>query len=228
MRSKIFISILFFTSIVGNVYSQSLNSFNVGPRIYAGFETGYYGGFGGQLNFTISNFAKSFPLSTRFAIGYTSTDPGNPAEARKIFINNATNGIPEKSGWIWDFRMDMLYNIKLFSMQKSFLFAGVRYSMFTANFKFIGGNEFFDITSDQWGLGGGLESYFAIASNLDLVLTAGADYYFSGTISGHDTAYNPDGVDINPREDYTYDDADKSVNQPKILPRFMIGFNYGF
>jgi hypothetical protein len=124
--------------------------------------------------------------------------------------------------------MDLLHSIKLFSLRKSFLFAGVRYSMFTAHFKFIGGNEFFDVTSDQWGLGGGLESYFALGSNLDLIITAGADYYFSGTLNGHDTAYSPDGESINPREDYTYEDADNSVNQPKILPRVMVGFNYRF
>ena len=229
MRSKIFIIFLFFISIFGNLYPQSYdNTFTTNPRFYAGIVTGYNGGFGLQLSGTISNFAKNFPLSARFGIGYTSTNPGKPADARKIFINNATNGIPEKAGSIWDFRMDLLYNIKLFSMQKSFLFAGVRYSMFTANFKFIGGNEFFDITSDQWGVGGGLESYFALGSNLDLVIHAGADYYFSGTITGHDTAYSPDGENINPREDYTYEDADDSVNQPKILPRVMVGFSYGF
>lgn len=229
MRSKIFLTFIFFISIFGSLYSQSYdNTFTSGPRFSAGFVTGYNGGFGFQGNGTISNFAKDFPLSARFGVGYTLLDPGKPLDARKIFINNATNGIPEESGWFWDLRMDLLYNIKLFSINKSFLFAGVRYSMFTANFKFIGGNEFFDVTSDQWGLGGGLESYFALGSNLDLVITAGADYYFSGTIKGHDTAYSPDGETINSREDYDYEDADNSVNQPKFLPRIMVGFNYGF
>ena len=229
MHSKTFITFLFIISLAGSLHSQSYNSnFSSDPHFFGGIVIGYNGGFGLQVNGTISNFAKNFPLSARFGIGYTSTDPGSPSEARKVFINNATNGIPEESGWIWDFRMDLLYNIKLFSMKKSFLFAGVRYSMFTANFKFIGGNEFFDVTSNQWGLGGGLESYFALGSNLDLVITAGVDYYFSGTIKGHDTAYSPDGESINPREDYNYEDADNSVNQPKILPRVMVGFNYGF
>ena len=227
MHSKIFLTFLFFISIFGNLYSQSYNnSFTAGPRFYAGIVTGYNGGFGLQLSGTISNFAKGFPLSARFGVGYTSTDPGSPTDARKIFINNATNGIPEESGWFWDLRMDLMLPVKIFS--ESFLYAGPRYSMFTANFEFIGGNEFFDITSDQWGLGGGLESYFALSSNLDLVINAGADYYFSGTITGHDTAYSPDGENINPREDYTYEDADNSVNQPKILPRVMVGFSYGF
>ena len=229
MYSKSFILILLIISVTGSLNSQTYTSnFSSSPHFYGGIVTGYNGGFGVQINGSVSNFARNFPLSARIGIGYTSTDPGKPSEARKVFINNATNGIPEKSGWIWDFRMDLLYNIKLFSLYKSYLFAGVRYSMFTANFKFIGGNEFFDVTSNQWGLGGGLESYFGLGSNIDLVITAGADYYFSGTIKGHDTEYSPDGESINPRENYTYDDADNSVNQPKILPRVMVGFNYRF
>jgi hypothetical protein len=229
MRTQLVIA--FLIALLANSISFSQNypsNIGIGPKFYGGALLGYNGGFSIQLNGTISDFAKSLPLAARFGIGYTTTDAGKPAEARKVFINNATNGIPEESGLIWDFRMDLLYNIKLFSIRKSFLFAGVRYSMFTANFKFIGGNEFFDITTDQWGLGGGVESYFALGSNLDLVITAGADYYFSGTISGHDTAYSPDGENINPREDYTYEDADNSVNQPKFLPRVMVGFNYAF
>lgn len=228
MRTFILIlSLMFFTSTLS--VSQTFDShYSAGPKFYGGVVLGYNGGFGVQLNAAISDFAKNFPFSARFGIGYTATDAGNPAEARKVFINNATNGIPEESGSMWDFRLDLMYNFKLFSVKKSFFFAGVRYSMFNANFKFIGGNEFFDITTDQWGLGGGVESYFALGSNFDLVITAGADYYFSDTISGHDTAYSPDGENINPREDYTYEDADNSVNQPKVLPRLMVGFSYAF
>ena len=127
MRSKIFVSILFLISLTANIYSQSYNSNLIsGPRFYAGFVTGYNGGFGLQLSGTISNFAKNFPLSARFGIGYTSTDPGKPTDARKIFINNATNGIPEESGWFWDLRMDLMLPVKIFS--GSFLYAGPRYS----------------------------------------------------------------------------------------------------
>ena len=105
MRSKIFVSILFIISLAGSLYSQTYNSnFISGPHFYAGIVTGYNGGFGLQLSGTISNFAKNFPLSARFGIGYTSTDPGKPADARKIFINNATNGIPEEQWLVLGFK----------------------------------------------------------------------------------------------------------------------------
>jgi hypothetical protein len=100
--------------------------------------------------------------------------------------------------------------------------------MFTANFKYVGGNEDFDVTSSQFGLGGGLETHFPLVPNLYMVFGAGAEYFFEGTLKGHDTSYSPDGDDVNPREDFSYSDADEAVNQPKIIGRFMLGINYGF
>ena len=98
----------------------------------------------------------------------------------------------------------------------------------TANFKFIGGNEDFDVTSNQWGLGIGLEGYFNITQNLQFVLAGGVDYFFAATLSGHDTKYSPDGDDVNPRNDYTYDDADDAINQLSWEPRAIIGLSYWF
>ena len=62
-----------------------------------------------------------------------------------------------------------------------------------------------------------------------MILTAGIDYYFSCTLSGHDTAYSPAGDDVDPREDYyTYADADAAVGQPKLTPLLMLGVSYNF
>ena len=228
MRSTKHIVLTFIILFTAFSFGQSFENYYSSPKFFAGGMIGYNGGFGIQLNGAVSHFSKSFPFSVRLGIEYTTNDAGKPNEARKIFINDATNGIPEESGSFWDFRFDLLYNIKLFSLNRSFLFGGVRYSRFIANFKYVGGNEDFDIRSNQLGLGGGLETYFPIASNFNMVLTAGVDYYFTSTLQGHDTSYNPDNENINPRKDYTFSDADNAVNQPKILPRVMFGFNYGF
>jgi hypothetical protein len=63
---------------------------------------------------------------------------------------------------------------------------------------------------------------------LDLTLSAGVDYFFSSMLKGHDTEYYPDNENVNPREDYKYDDADKAINQPDLLLNMMIGINYKF
>lgn len=208
--------------------AQSENLYSNKPLVTGSILTGYTGGFGLQGGIMISNFAQDFPFSARFAIGYSSLDPGNPADARRIFINDATNGVPEKSGTDWNFRLDFLYRLPLLSLKRFYVFTGARYSTFSGEFNFIDGNEFFNISSNQWGLGLGGESYFMLVPGFDLVFSLGTDYYFNSTINGHDTSYSPDGQDINSRHDYTYYDADQAINQPKFVLRGLIGFNYHF
>ena len=61
-----------------------------------------------------------------------------------------------------------------------------------------------------------------------MVLTAGLEYFFASTLTAHDTAYSPDGDDVNPREGYTYADADAAVGQPKLAPNLLMGFSSRF
>jgi len=196
----------------------------------AGVVTGYYSGYGVQANIAISDFAAEFPLEIRLGIGYTILQPGNAADARRIFINNATNGVPEKRGSAFDYRLDFLLPISIFKIKHSYLVFGPKYSTFKGNFKFVGGNEDFDVNSNQWGVGGGIENHFKMTKKLDLVLVFGLDYYFSSTLEGHDTSYSPDNDNINARKDkqnddipFTYKDADRAITQPKFAPRAMIG-----
>jgi hypothetical protein len=186
---------------------------------------GYNGGPGARLSAMASGFAAGFPLAIELGIGYASLDPGDPWASRKIFINDNTNGTPENSGWAWDFRLDFLYRTSLLGMNDSYLYAGVRRSLFTADFKFVGGNEDFEIRSNQWGLGVGARGAFPIGVRVEFMLTAGLDYYFSTTLEGHDTAYGPDGLVVNGRENFTFTEADAAVNQPKLQPIALVGIS---
>ena len=181
-----------------------------------------------EFSGTISDFVRGLPLGVRVALGVTSVDPGSAAGARRIFINDATNGTPEKAGRILDLRFDALFRITAESSTPAYLFAGPRYSSFRGNFKYIGGNEDFDVTSGQWGVGLGLEGHFAMGRSAMLVVGGGADYFFEGALAGHDTIYTPSGDDANPRRKYTYEDADAAINQPRWAPRFLVGFAYAF
>ncbi len=200
-------------------------------KLSIGLQTGYNGGFGIQPQLTIYNLTKDVKMHVRIGLGYTSLNPGNALEARRIFINNNTNGTPEKSGTNLDARIDFMFPNKF--LNNSYFNIGPRFSSFKADYKFIGGNEFFDVTSTQWGLGLGAGNFFKISQKLDLEFSLGADYYFSSTITGHDTSYSPDDENINPRNDnqndnqpFTYEDADKAINQPKFVPRLLLGLNY--
>jgi hypothetical protein len=197
-------------------------------RVSAGAQVGYNVGVGVSANAMLADFAQGFPMALRLTAGYTARQPGDANDARRIFINDATNGTPEEKGWFWDYRFDLMYDFGWSSVADIYVSGGVRYANTTANFKFIGGNEDFDVTSSQWGLGIGLDGFFDITQKLQFVLAGGIDYYFDSTLKGHDTEYSPDGDDVNPRRDYTYTDADAAINQPKWGGRAKIGISYWF
>jgi len=197
-------------------------------RLSLGVQAGLRAGIGVEGNAMVKDFAEGFPMALRLAAGYSRREAGKADDARRIFINDNTNGTPEEKAWLWDIRFDFMYDFGWSSSADIYVTGGVRYSMFTANFKYIGGNEDFDVTSNQWGLGAGLEGYFNITQNLQFMVGGGVDYYFPSTLKGHDTEYNPDGDDVNPRNDYTYDDADDAINQLSWEPRALIGLSYWF
>ncbi len=227
MYRTLALSALVFLASAGGLAGQE-SSAQRGALFSAGLVTGYNSGFGVQAFGVASNFAEGFPLQARLGLGLTSVDAGSPPDARRVFINNATNGIPEERGQTLDVTLDVGYPVNLFSMKRAFLVGGLRYARFKGNFKYVGGNEDFDVKSSHWGLGAALQSYFAMGGRFDLVFDAGLDYYFSSTLTGHDTAYSPDGTAVNPREDYTYSDADAAIGQPKFRPTLMVGVNYRF
>jgi hypothetical protein len=196
--------------------------------ISLGVSTGYNGGPSLKINGMISNFAREFPLKIKMGIGYIHVNPGDPLAARRIFINNATNGTPQKRGGIWDLRIDFLHSVDWFSLKQAYIYCGPRYSIFKGNFSYIGGNEDFTISCNQWGLGFGLENYFRINKHIDLVTTTGFDYFLSGELHGHDTTYRPDNIPINGRETFDYSNADDAINQPKYELKLMLGITYYF
>lgn len=216
-----------------SLFSFSQKTSNQDSKFTLGFFSGYNRGLAFNLNFTALKPIESLPLHFRFGLGYTSLDPGNSADARRIFINNATNGVPEEKGKSFDYRLDFMWKSNILNLEESYIVFGPRYSSFTANFNYIGGNEDFDVTSKQFGLGIGAETQFKISSKFNLVAAIGLDYFFNNTLKGHDTSYSPDDDNVNPREDnqnnntqFTYSDANKAIKQPSLMPRVLLGIVY--
>lgn len=181
-----------------------------------GIGFGATAGLGAQADITFHEFTRDVPLSLRFSGAYSGRDAGNALDARSVFINDNTNGTPEQSASTWQMRLDLLFPATELGSVPVLIGAGVRKAYFTASFDFVGGNEKFDVTSDPWGAGLFAEGSFEVNERLDFTLLLGADYFFDARMEGHDTAYEPDGDDVNPRNDYTWDDADDAVNQPQI------------
>ena len=189
----------------------------------AGGMLGFANGLSLQGQLLARDLTPSLPFEARVRVGWTRLDPGSSAEARRIFINNATNGTPEKKGRVIDFDLDLLWPTASVPGDEGYWSVGVRHSRFRGNFRYIGGNEDFDVTSSHWGLGVGGESRFVIGARTWLVIDAGLDWFPGARLQGHDTSYSPDGDDVNPREDYEYGDADGAINQPKLRPVILIG-----
>jgi hypothetical protein len=202
---------------------------NSGPYVSGGISIGYDLGMPIQGHLMVTNLAERLPLSFRLLVGHSFLlDAGNPEEARHVFINENTNGVPDKSATRWTFGFDLMHPVDILSMKSAFLHAGVRYSRFTSTFEFIGGNEIFDVHANQWGVAAGVDSYFRMGPRVDLAFSLGAEYFFPGTLAGHDAAYSPDGEIVNRRENYAYADADRAIKQPKLQPTLLLGINYHF
>jgi len=232
MRTNEHTAMIILLLILSGVKSYSAEKIERPLKFYGGISTGFHRGFGIRANVTAFNFAAEFPFELRFGAGYTILNPGNAEDARRIFINNATNGVPEKKGSSFDLRLDFKKSKSIFGIDHSYLVFGPRFSTFKGDFKYIGGNEDFEVRSKQFGIGGGIENHFKIAQNLTLFIDYGFDFYFPSTLTGHDTSYSPDNDNVNPENDnennefpFNYRDANKAIYQPMLMPYFMIGVN---
>ena len=193
-----------------------------------GLSLGLKGGFSVSGSVGVTDFARGFPFGLEVAATMSSINPGDAWRARRIFVNQNTNGTPEKDGSMWDLRMDFMYNLHLTNVKGFYLFAGPRLSFFTGDFKFVDGNEDFEVTSTQWGIGVGARGVFAISQVIDLTLTAGVDGYFPSSMYGHSTVYSPDGNNVDPKENFTYKDAAAAIGTPRVQPVLLMGLAYNF
>jgi hypothetical protein len=196
--------------------------------LYQGVYGGYQGDLSGALSFQIPQFAPQLPLGMAISANLAyQWNSGDATAARQIFINDATGGTIEKYGNTTSFELDLMWILGEAATLEYSLFAGPRMSLYEGHYAFIGDNEDFAVTHNTFGLGAGIKGDVPLGSNFVLSLKAGVDFFFPSTFEAHGQfIYTPDGVDANPRNDYTYEDADKAVNQPHWVPRFQIGVLY--
>jgi hypothetical protein len=189
-----------------------------------GLLLGTHGGPGGAAQVTVADLSPGVRWNVRAGLTFSTRDPGNPEDARRVFINDATNGTPQEKGRLWTWSLDLLLPVwEGKHGSATHLFAGPRYGAFTGNFAFIGGNEDFDVREHTWGVGGGLDNSFPISGRTGILVQLGADYYPNARLEGHDTSYAPDNQNVNPRDDYAFADADEAVHQPRFEVRVMAG-----
>lgn len=194
---------------------------------YTDLYLGYYAGMSLMGMVGVDNLIKDFPLGIEAGIGYSFVDGGDPLLARRVFIDNNTNGSPEESSRVLDFDLNLTYPIKQKTGSYKWLaFVGPRHARFRANFLYRGANEEFDVQSKPWGFGGGVKGQFPINNKLSVVTFLSVDFYSYAEIEGHDSFYRPNDQNLNPQGNYKYADARDAVNVPRIRPRFMVGIQF--
>ena len=87
-------------------------NYNPDRLFTGGIYVGYYNGVGLLVTGTLDNFAAGFPFAIRLGVGHSWRDAGDPLLARRVFIDNATNGTPTSYGAVWDTRF-VCANIEL-------------------------------------------------------------------------------------------------------------------
>jgi len=184
---------------------------------------GYQQGLGIRASGDALNLVRGAPLGLSLSVAYVFMDPGDPAAARSIFINDATDGTPETSGHSWTLGLNAVWQLRVPGTEDFGLLLGPRFSSFSGRFKYVGGNEDFTITSDEWGVGTGVQCILPLSRHWGIALSVGFDWYPSATLYGHDTSYSTAGTIVNGRNAYTWADANAAVNQPQFVPSILIG-----
>lgn len=197
-------------------------------KLYLGGDVAYYNGGALSLKTSYLNLSPNLPIGVSGGFGYSyQSNPGDANDARKIFINDATGGTVEENGNFYYFFLNLNYKVYEKRKIKFLAYAGLRYMVYHAHFSFIGDNEEFEIKTRGIGYGLGMESHVPINRNTFLSINLGLDYYPKYRLDGHSKYYyNPDGKDDNPRDGYSYSDADAAINQPKVLLDLRIGLNF--
>jgi hypothetical protein len=188
--------------------------------------TGYQNGFDLRVVGLADHLMKTVPIGIDLGIGLTFVNAGNPTLARAVFINENTNGTPQMSATVWDFQMDFVWFFRVPEMEQFGVFLGPRLSMYSGDFHYVGGNEDFTVTSNNWGLGAGVRGAIPLSKHWALALSIGLDYYPVLTFYGHDTTYSSTGYTVNPKDGYDFSAAYAAINQPYVIPSLLIGLTW--
>ena len=187
---------------------------------------GYNFGLGIRGEMLAPHLFKGLPLGLMLGFGYTRLDPGDSSAVRQVFINDATDGTPQKDGYFLDFRLDGIWYLQNELFSNFGIFFGLRHDMFRGSFHYVGGNEDFTISADDWGVGWGARGEVKLSRSLSLLGSVGLDIYPFSCLYGHDTTYCSNGPSTNPKDGYTWRDADRAVYQPRLVPSLMAGLSW--
>jgi len=197
-----------------------------GMELSAGAFAGYQNGFGVHAVGTAGNLIKNVPLGVDLGLGVTWVNAGDPYLARAVFVNDATNGTPQTSASVWDFQLDVVWFLRIPGLEQTGVYLGPRLSLYSGDFHYVGGNEDFTVTSNNWGVGAGFRGAIPLSKHWGLAFSAGLDWFPVLTYYAHDTTYSSNGYSVNPKANYTFSSAYAAINQPYVVPSILVGVSW--
>jgi hypothetical protein len=177
----------------------------------------------------VEDSSPGFPLFVQGRLGYIyQKDPGNAELARQIFINDNQGGTIQKYGESYLVAMDLGWKAAYFEKFSLEIILSGLWNHYRANFSFLGNNEAFTVKTSPYGVGLGAAMRLPLSNRgSSLMVKSGMEYYPKALIDSHGTFfYTPDGNDDQPRNDFTYKDADGAINQPEFRFLIQVGILY--
>jgi hypothetical protein len=95
--------------------------------------------------------------------------------------------------------------------------------MFTGRFRYEGGNEDFLVEANSGGVGFGARAELKLNPKWSIAGAIGVDWFPSISLYAHDTTYSSSGTVVNAHHAYGWGDADRAINEPKLMPSVMFG-----
>jgi len=145
-----------------------------------------YSGLGGQLAVVAEDLAPGLPLAVRLGLGFATSDAlddnydlgGGTTWGDLKDTSNLTEW-----GQNITLSLDVLFTLPAQGLPVSLApYLGLRYNLFEGG-AYNGGTQA-KVSSNAFGLGGGIRAAFAVIPNLDVVADLGADYYPQSCITG--------------------------------------------
>lgn len=195
-------------------------------QLYQEVAVGYYDDLGLTLGLRVDGSDAGLPFFIEGRVGAAyQVESGNAEDARQIFINDNSGGSIEEFGLSYMAALDFGWKIISKESIELELFASGLLNYYEAHFTFVGNNESFTVQTTAFGIGLGSNLKIALSDSRSfLILKGGIEYFPKARIDAHGTYfYTTDGEDDTPRNDYTYENADESINQPYFRPYVQIG-----
>lgn len=187
-----------------------------------GLTGGYSGGLGGEAFVHVPNVAG--PVGVKLSGSYSAADGINDSAILGLGTvgDIIGSGIVTESGSHTVLGLDGTYRLgQIAHGADATLYAGGRYSMFSASLNATDGTGSMTYSSNAFGVGAGLQVAYPVARSVSLVGDMGVDQFFDGDITYRDSITGTS--ETSKPGDANYSTQNNLLNQPGTVFKAKVG-----